>query len=105
MRNPPPICIGIPFVKKYAKICLDFYNLTWRTHVGGCLKIQVRLLYIIRKDFDIGCFNFNGLDEKSKQAVSRILFALKFHQIMVQSMKGQNQERPFVMKEKPYILY
>ena len=97
MRDPPPVCIGIPYVKKYAEICLDLYNITWRKHVGGCIKIQIRLLYIIRKDFDLGCFNFNGLDEKSKIAVSHTLFWVKMHQMMVSHVQQKVLDKKSVI--------
>ena len=93
VRNPPPICIAIPYLKKYAKICLDLYNITWKKHIGGCVKIQVRLLFVIRKDFDLGCFNFDDLDDESKRAASRILLELKMYQMMVDAMKHQRQNK------------
>ena len=73
MKNPPPICFQIPVVKSLASICLDFYNLSWRDHVGGCLRLKFKMLFVIQKSFDIGCFHFNNLDAESKAGVSAIL--------------------------------
>eukprot|EP00795_Rhopilema_esculentum_P010246 gene10246-18936_t len=73
VKNPPPICFKIPVLKKLASLCLDFYNLSWRDHVGGCLRIKIKLLFVIHKSFDIGCFHFNNLDAESKAGVSAIL--------------------------------
>ena len=97
MRNPPPICIGIPYLKRYAKLCLDLYNITWKKRVGGCAKIGVKILFVIRKYFDLGCFYFDDLDAESKQAASRILHELKKHQLMVDAMKYQRHNKELLM--------
>ena len=82
VRNPPPICFGVPYLKKYASICLDFYNITWKGHIGGCVKLGVKLFHIIKKSFNMGCFNFNHLEEESKMAVASVLYELKQVQIL-----------------------
>lgn len=82
VRNPPPICFGVPYLSKYASICLDFYNITWKEHIGGCVKLAVKLFHIIKKSFKMGCFNFNHMDEESKMAISRVLHELRQVQIL-----------------------
>jgi len=93
VRNPPPICIGIPYLKKYAKLCLDLYNITWKKHIGGCAKIGVKVVFVIKKYFDLGCFNFDDLDDESKQVASRILYDLSKYQLMADAMKHQRQNK------------
>ncbi|XP_065056609.1 uncharacterized protein LOC135684852 [Rhopilema esculentum] len=73
VKNPPPICVEVPVLRRLASFCIDFYNITWHGHVGGCLKLEIKLLYIIEQTYYIGCFHFNNLDAESKAGVSAIL--------------------------------
>ncbi|XP_059487381.1 uncharacterized protein LOC132203549 [Neocloeon triangulifer] len=57
-RNPPPYCVGPPFVKEYAEICVRFYNLnTTRHSFYGCLEADAKLKHIRIARYDIGCFS------------------------------------------------
>ncbi|KAG1669713.1 hypothetical protein GQR58_017242 [Nymphon striatum] len=58
--NPPPYCVGIPYVKQYAEICVRFYDLSLHHHVHGCIKLEARLSHIIIKDYNLGCFTIGG---------------------------------------------
>eukprot|EP00795_Rhopilema_esculentum_P001339 gene1339-15738_t len=73
VKNPPPICFQVPVLKSLASICLEFYNLSWREHVGGCLRLKFKMLFVFGKSFKIGCFHFNNLDAESKAGVAAIL--------------------------------
>ncbi|CAH1797251.1 unnamed protein product [Owenia fusiformis] len=56
-RNPPPVCIGVPYLEKYASVCLDFYNLDIsKTAFSGCIKVEARLDKIKIADKEFGCF-------------------------------------------------
>lgn len=58
MRNPPPICVGIPHLQKYASICIDIYNVTWSQKVGACLKFDAKLEGLVVKEVPVGCFYY-----------------------------------------------
>jgi len=56
-KNPPPICIAVPFLKKELSLCVDLYNLdVTDTYLSGCLKLIARILYVEVKELDLGCF-------------------------------------------------
>ena len=57
-RNPPPLCFGIPGLKKEASLCLKLYNLDISSSAfSGCTRVVVHLVKIIVETFDLGCFN------------------------------------------------
>ena len=57
-KNPPPICVGVPYLKKYASVCLRFYNLTIKTYkFSGCIEIEAILFRILVERYKIGCFS------------------------------------------------
>jgi len=33
VKNPPPICAGIPHIDKLASVCIDIFNVTWTEKV------------------------------------------------------------------------
>jgi len=44
-RNPPAICAGIPYLKKFASLCVKFSNLTVTNHsLSGKLIVWVFLV-------------------------------------------------------------
>ncbi|XP_060066998.1 uncharacterized protein LOC132547250 [Ylistrum balloti] len=58
--NPPPVCVGIPTLAKYASVCIRFTDL----HVdrdnkkfSGCLSFEAKLESVKVVDEEIGCFN------------------------------------------------
>ncbi|XP_067687409.1 uncharacterized protein [Haliotis asinina] len=56
-RNPPPICLGLPFLKKEASICIKFYNLSIRQHTfSGCVDLIARLATVVVESVKLGCF-------------------------------------------------
>ncbi|XP_052814552.1 uncharacterized protein LOC128241588 [Mya arenaria] len=59
VRNPPPICIDIPHLKKYASLCVYFNNITVSNKtVQICVAIQARLVRVKVEEIDLGCFRF-----------------------------------------------
>jgi len=59
VRNPPPLCANIPYLKKVASVCLYLYNVRWKKRIGGCVKIRVLVKGLVKKNFYLGCFSFN----------------------------------------------
>ncbi|XP_071103445.1 uncharacterized protein [Haliotis cracherodii] len=56
-RNPPPICVAVPYLKKYASICIKFYNLDIQQRTfSGCVRVLAQLATVIVESFDLGCF-------------------------------------------------
>uniref|UniRef100_A0A8R1XPJ3 DUF4773 domain-containing protein n=1 Tax=Onchocerca volvulus TaxID=6282 RepID=A0A8R1XPJ3_ONCVO len=58
LRNPPPYCLSLPFLKEYAAICLRIRNLTFRqTTVDGCLELDAELYHVHVATAHLGCFS------------------------------------------------
>lgn len=55
-KNPPPICFGIPRLRKLASLCVDLYKLTFSEHFGGCVAIEAKLFFMVVARIPIGCF-------------------------------------------------
>ena len=56
-KNPPPICIAVPFLKKELALCVDLYDLDFtKQYIHGCMKLQVRIAFVKVKSLDLGCF-------------------------------------------------
>ena len=52
-------CVGIPYIKKEAEICVDFDKIRINTsYIGACAKIEVDLLRAPILSVDVGCFHF-----------------------------------------------
>ncbi|XP_046555993.1 uncharacterized protein LOC124265249 isoform X2 [Haliotis rubra] len=56
-RNPPPICVGLPYLKKEASLCVKFYNLSIQQHTfSGCVDVVAKLVSVVVESFKLGCF-------------------------------------------------
>lgn len=56
-RNPPPLCIDIPYLKKYASLCLEFKDLDVSNKTfSGCVFVTFRLILVKIETVKIGCF-------------------------------------------------
>ncbi|GFS99418.1 hypothetical protein NPIL_346191 [Nephila pilipes] len=73
-RNPPPICLPLPFLKKYVHLCLSFYNLTWaHSEFGACTKIELLIWHLCEVgNFKLGCFD-TGTRRVSGPTLTRIV--------------------------------
>ncbi|ELU02864.1 hypothetical protein CAPTEDRAFT_210699 [Capitella teleta] len=75
-RNPPPICAEVPHLEKYASICIAFYDLDLtKAHFHGCMRLQVRLVKVIKQEVNLGCFNIPLLPPRfwrSLQAANKL---------------------------------
>ncbi|CAM1332975.1 Uncharacterised protein g11027 [Pycnogonum litorale] len=58
-KNPPPYCFGVPYLKRYAELCIIFYDMTYSSHLHGCIKLQARLLRQCLAEYKLGCFNID----------------------------------------------
>ncbi|XP_002732721.1 uncharacterized protein LOC100368219 [Saccoglossus kowalevskii] len=57
VKNPPPICFGVPYMKQYFSLCLEFYNMDYSTtSLSGCAKIEAMLYAAVVESVDLGCF-------------------------------------------------
>ncbi|GFW93359.1 DUF4773 domain-containing protein [Trichonephila clavipes] len=58
-RNPPPVCLPIPFLKKYVHLCLTVYNLSISgSNFGACAKLDLLIWYLCKLgNVQIGCFD------------------------------------------------
>ncbi len=58
----PNVCVGIPYLKKLASICLDFTNVTYGAHhLSGCADVRAELIGITIAKEKIGCFDIHLL--------------------------------------------
>uniref|UniRef100_A0A915Q4Q6 DUF4773 domain-containing protein n=1 Tax=Setaria digitata TaxID=48799 RepID=A0A915Q4Q6_9BILA len=58
LRNPPPYCLSMPFLKEYAAICLRLRNIKiHKTSLTGCLELDAELYHIHVATVHFGCFN------------------------------------------------
>ncbi|VDM12490.1 unnamed protein product [Wuchereria bancrofti] len=57
VRNPPPYCLSLPFLKEYASICLRLRNLKFRKrNLDGCLELDAELYHVHVATIHLGCF-------------------------------------------------
>lgn len=62
-KNPPPICTGVPYMRKGAEVCIQLKNLSIRRRrVSGCSQFLVRIFHWVVLRVPLGCFRFNFLD-------------------------------------------
>ena len=53
-------CVGIPYVKKFAKVCLDFDHVVLNTtYVHACASGELDLVDKKLATVDLGCFGFH----------------------------------------------
>jgi len=51
--------VSVPYTKKFASICLKFYNLDFsQSTFSGCTKIIIHLAGVTVANENIGCFKF-----------------------------------------------
>ncbi|KAL4217137.1 hypothetical protein ACF0H5_023591 [Mactra antiquata] len=56
-RNPPPLCVGVPYLEKLASICAKFEDLSISNKtLSGCVFVLARLEGISVKEVKLGCF-------------------------------------------------
>ncbi len=61
VKNPPPLCFGVPYLENGAKLCLKFYSLDWTTSTfSGCVDLLGYLLDVKVGTVKIGCFHLGN---------------------------------------------
>lgn len=64
LRNPIPICIGVPYLTKGASICIQLNNLrAGKGYASGCGTLLGRLLFVTVAKIKLGCFNLRFVDD------------------------------------------
>ncbi|XP_067002105.2 uncharacterized protein [Anabrus simplex] len=64
VRNPPPVCLGWPFLKSLAAACVHLYDIQRRGgHLHACVAVEARMKGIVVFKHEIGCFDLVGLPE------------------------------------------
>lgn len=61
LRNPPPVCMGAPFVKELAEVCVRIYDIqASKAHLHACVEVEAHLKHIHIAKYELGCFNMLG---------------------------------------------
>jgi len=81
-RNPPPICIYLPYLKKEASVCVDFYDLDVSDKVfSGCIRLEARFLHFIVSKVELGCFHIPLKNLEEKAMCEKMIADLKTAQL------------------------
>ena len=60
-RNPPPVCLGVPYVKELADVCVRLYDINATTSfLHACVKVEARMKTVLIAQYDLGCFNIGS---------------------------------------------
>ncbi|XP_015931072.1 uncharacterized protein [Parasteatoda tepidariorum] len=72
-KNPPPICVGVPFAKLFGDICIEFYDLhVSKDHTQVCMKIKPRLFRKVITEYDTGCFNMTSTEMSTEASLTQL---------------------------------
>ncbi|XP_063227907.1 uncharacterized protein LOC134533974 [Bacillus rossius redtenbacheri] len=64
VRNPPPVCIGMPFVKEFAELCARLYDVDAKpTKLHACVGVEARLRHVLIAKYNLGCFTIGNPEE------------------------------------------
>jgi len=81
-KNPPPICIAIPYLKEEASVCVDFYNLDVTDKLfSGCVRFEAKFLHIIVSKVELGCFHIPIKNLQHATMSEKMIADLKIAQI------------------------
>ncbi|EYC24068.1 hypothetical protein Y032_0014g2297 [Ancylostoma ceylanicum] len=59
VRNPPPICLSVPYVHDIAGICVAFKDLDvskQKRTLSGCVELEVEVVHMRVVHVHLGCF-------------------------------------------------
>ena len=78
VRNPPPICLNVPLLKKLAKLCVQLYNMDiGKDGLSGCSRITIKVAFLKVIKLDLGCFRIpfaeNEIEGKELADLSQLL--------------------------------
>eukprot|EP00111_Clytia_hemisphaerica_P020305 TCONS_00059833-protein len=101
LRNPPPLCAGIPHLEKYASVCIDFFNIEWTEKVGGCIKLDAKLAGITLEEINIGCFFYPLTKHQMRNVLweQHVMEELRKSFKQIQAKKQQEIYRNFALEE------
>ncbi|XP_077989056.1 uncharacterized protein LOC144443451 [Glandiceps talaboti] len=73
VKNPPPICFGVPYLEKYFGICIHFYDMEYSTSkLSGCIKLEARLYDVVVESIELGCFTIPPSDAGFVMKINKI---------------------------------
>ncbi|XP_067001194.2 uncharacterized protein [Anabrus simplex] len=81
VRNPPPVCLGVPYVKEWAEACVHLHDIDATTsHLHACVAVEARMKRIVIAKYELGCFDIgprqfinNELDDNSLHQYPSVL--------------------------------
>ncbi len=57
-RNPPEICMDVPYLKQAASVCIKFYDMVYSmSSLSGCVEVVAKLASIKLNKIKLGCFD------------------------------------------------
>lgn len=57
VRNPPPVCLGLPYVKEWAEACVQIYDIdTTTSRLHACIRVEARMKLVLIAKYELGCF-------------------------------------------------
>ncbi|GLH02336.1 Uncharacterized protein GBIM_08383, partial [Gryllus bimaculatus] len=66
VRNPPPVCLGVPYVKEWAEACVRFYDIdATRSHLHACAEVEARMKHFLIAKYELGCFDIGPITLKA----------------------------------------
>eukprot|EP00050_Salpingoeca_kvevrii_P000021 m.140044 g.140044 ORF g.140044 m.140044 type:complete len:209 (-) comp10007_c1_seq2:61-687(-) len=87
----PSFCVGVPYLKKFASLCVDFTNMTYSTkEVSGCVSVEIKLVDVRVGKWKLGCFSFPLMDGKPSMQLQLPPDALE---AMTTRLEEQQRER------------
>uniref|UniRef100_A0A9J2P0P4 DUF4773 domain-containing protein n=1 Tax=Ascaris lumbricoides TaxID=6252 RepID=A0A9J2P0P4_ASCLU len=58
VRNPPPICFEVPYLREYASLCIRLINMDFqKRYLTGCVELEAELYHVRIIRVNLGCFN------------------------------------------------
>jgi len=77
-KNPPPMCAGVPYLKKELSLCVDFYDLDYTKQcISGCVKLLARIAFIPVKSLDLGCFKIPLYNPAAQHTAAAVIQSIQ----------------------------
>jgi hypothetical protein len=67
----------VPFLEEFADACVRLYDINViTTHLHACVGLEVRIMYLWRKEFEVACFNIGppGLSSGTERLALTAVF-------------------------------
>lgn len=81
-KNPPPICIAVPYLKKELSLCVDLHDLdVGDDYISGCVRVEAHLLHIIVKKLELGCFKIPLYSVAAQHTAAAIVKSMQAAQL------------------------